>query len=216
MINFNYKINNSIIEVSYPHYYECDKNWYNNPESETRNYVINQLNDNFIVIDAGAQIGLYSILFSKICKNGKVYCFEPTDTFELLKKNCEYNNCDNVVLINKPLSNKLGNYEDKIFKIWSQQIIDTKIFDFETIDNFIKENNLIVDFIKIDVDSYDYEVLLGSKNTLLNQSPIVLVELNYALEKRGYTPKDAIDFMLSVGYNIDIILDGQNYVFKKK
>ena len=105
--------------------------------------------------------------------------------------------------------------QDLIYKIWSQQVTEEKEFDFETIDNFVEKNNLEVNFIKIDVDSYDYEVLLGSKNTLINQSPTILVELNHALGKRGYNINDVINFMQSVGYSVSTILDTENYVFKK-
>lgn len=215
MIQYIYNINENQVIVELPNYYDCDRGWYSNPEPNTRNFVIQNLKEDSVVIDCGAQIGLYSILFSKICTKGRIYSFEPTETFEMLSKNCEHNNCKNISLIKQPLSNKLGNINDKIYKIWSQQVIEEKDFDFETIDNFVEKNDLKVDFIKIDVDSYDYEVLLGSKNTLEKQSPTVLVELNYALEKRGFKVEDAINFMLSIGYSITNTIDNENYVFKK-
>jgi FkbM family methyltransferase len=215
MITFNYLIDNKNIEINYSQYYECDKDWYLNPEPKTRDYVIKNLKQNSIVIDAGSQIGLYSILFSKICKGGWVYCFEPTDTYEMLNENIKLNNCDNITSIKKPLTNKVGFFKDKIYKVWSQQIIEHKEFEFETIDNFVNKNKIKLDLLKIDVDSYDYEVLLGSKKTLISQSPIVIVELNYALEKRGFNNDHAIDFMKSINYSIVDILDSHNYIFKK-
>jgi FkbM family methyltransferase len=215
MIQYFYNLNQNQVKIELPYLHECDRGWYGNPEPNTRNFVIQNLKEDSVVLDCGAQIGLYSILFSKICTKGKVFCFEPTETFELLSNNCKHNNCENITLIKKPLSNKVGLNKDIIYKIWSQQVTEEKEFDFETIDNFVEKNQLLVDFIKIDVDSYDYEVLLGSKNTLLNQSPTVLVELNYALEKRGYQVKDAIDFMQSIGYSVSNIIDNENYVFNK-
>lgn len=215
MIEYLYNLNQTQSKIELPHLYECDRGWYINPEPNTRNFVIQNLKEDSVVIDCGAQIGLYSILFSKICTKGRVFSFEPTETFEMLSNNCSHNNCENVTLIKKPLSNKLGFNKDIIYKIWSQQVTEEKEFDFETIDNFVEENNLKVDFIKIDVDSYDYEVLLGSKNTLISQSPTILVELNHALNKRGYHVNDAINFMQSIGYSVSTILDTENYVFKK-
>jgi FkbM family methyltransferase len=215
MIKYSYNINQNKIDIELPNYYDCDLGWYSNPEPNTRIFVIENLKEDSVVIDCGAQIGLYSTLFSKICTNGKVYSFEPTETFEMLSANCLHNDCKNITLIKKPLSDKVGIKKDKIFKIWSQQSIEEKDFDFETIDNFVEKNKLKVDFIKIDVDSYDYEVLLGSKNTFETQSPTVLVELNYALEKRGFQVSDAIEFMKSIGYSVINIIDNENYVFKK-
>ena len=46
-----------------------------------------------IVVDAGANIGYYTVLLSKLTGNkGKVYAFEPEQScFELLKRNCREN-----------------------------------------------------------------------------------------------------------------------------
>lgn len=216
MIKLQHKIFGNYEELIFPKYYECDKWWYSNPEPQTINFVIDILNKNSTVIDAGAQIGLYSILFSKICQEGVVYSFEPTDTYDFLLENLQHNNCKNVFPNKKALSNKVGIFEEKIYKIWSQQTIENKEFEFETIDNFVETNNLKIDLLKIDVDSYDYEVLLGSEKTIKNQSPIIVVELNYALHKRGYTEKDAIDFLEKNNYYVNRILDEHNYIFYKK
>jgi len=63
-----------------------------------------------VVIDAGANIGYYTVMLSKLVgETGKVYSFEPSKKcFRLLKKNVEVNKCDNVVLVNKALSNHNG------------------------------------------------------------------------------------------------------------
>ena len=45
------------------------------------------LNENGVVIDAGANTGTFSILASLVAKKGKVYAFEPTiDTFNVLSE----------------------------------------------------------------------------------------------------------------------------------
>lgn len=203
------------ITINFPYYLKEDAEWYKVAEKNTKNFFISNIKQNSTIIDAGAQIGMYSVLFSKLASAGKVYCFEPTDTIELLINNLNFNNCKNVEPHQIALSNKDGEYVDVIYKQWSQNKVDHKKFNFSTLDTFIKNKNIIVDLIKIDVDSYDYEVLLGCKQTLIEQSPIVVVELNYALKKRGFEPKDAIQFMNSINYKIDKILDNENYIFKK-
>lgn len=212
MLNIRY---NSNITYSFPYYYACDASWYREAESNTKQYFANIIKPNFKLIDAGAQIGMYTVLFSKLATEGTVYAFEPTDTVNLLKQNLDYNKCENVEVNNIALSNKDGTYTDTIYKIWSQNVIETKEFQFLTIDTFVKEKGITPDLIKIDVDSYDFEVLQGCKELLTKHDPIILVELNQGLGKRGYQPKDAIDFMKSVNYEIKEIFDRENFLFMK-
>ena len=60
------------------------------------------------VIDIGANIGYFTLLFAKLVgPNGKVFAFEPDPTnFSILKKNIEENNYDNVILSQKAISDK--------------------------------------------------------------------------------------------------------------
>lgn len=216
MINLSYNIKEKNITHSFPKYYDCDKNWFANAELKTKEFFINTIQENFNIIDAGAQIGMYSVLFGELANKGKVYAFEPTDTMDFLIENLKENKIENVELYKVALSNKVGNFTDKIFKVWSQQIIDHKEFEFETIDNFVSKNNLKIDLIKIDVDSYDYEVLQGCENFFKTQNPIVVVELNHALGKRNYNIQQAVDLMKSYSYKVEHILDGDNYIFTKE
>jgi len=204
------------IEIEFPFYHSCDAGWYKEAEKKTKQFFIDSIKPNFNIIDAGAQIGMYAALFSKLAYEGNVFAFEPTETIEILKKNLQFNNCNNVILHQVALSDKDETKVDKIYRIWSQNVVDEKEFEFLTVDSFVQKNQLKIDLIKIDVDSYDYEVLLGSKNFFKNQNPIVAVELNCALSKRGYTAEQAIDFMTSIDYRLEQTLDNENFIFRKK
>ena len=59
-----------------------------------------------VVIDVGAHVGYYTLLMAQLVgKNGKVYSFEPDPVnFELLKKSVEINGFENVILIQKAVS----------------------------------------------------------------------------------------------------------------
>ena len=47
---------------------------------------------------------------------------------------------------------------DKIYHVWEQAPPLNQEFEFTCIDTFVNERKIKVDAIKIDVDSYDYEV----------------------------------------------------------
>ncbi|MCG2725697.1 MAG: FkbM family methyltransferase [Elusimicrobia bacterium] len=64
-----------------------------------------------IVLDLGAHIGYYTLIFAKLVGNeGKVIAFEPSpNNFALLKKNIGINGYKNVILKQKAVSNKNEN-----------------------------------------------------------------------------------------------------------
>lgn len=213
MLSITYKDG---LSFNFPRYYTSDAGWFMSAEGNTKQFLCDYIKPNFTIIDAGANIGMYTVPFAKLAHQGKVFAFEPTDTVEMLKENLAYNNCaSNVSIQLEPLGEKDEIKTDKIFKVWSQGIIDNKEFSFITLDTFVKTNNLTVDLVKIDVDSYDYEVLLGGKQFLTEQNPLVVVELNHALGKRNHTVQEALDYMSSINYKLKFVLDNENYIFSK-
>ena len=51
--------------------------------------------------------------------------------------------------------------------------------NLETVDNLLKDKTESIGFMKIDVDGYDYKVLLGSVNTINTHRPVIFIELSY-------------------------------------
>ena len=106
------------------------------------------------------------MLFSELCTQGKVYAFEPTSTFDMLEHNISYHNLTNINLNKKALGENSGNIEDNIYRIWGENP-ERQVYDFITIDDYCEQNNIQkIDLIKIDVDSYDFELLKGAVKTL--------------------------------------------------
>ena len=58
-------------------------------EKEETEFVKSYIKRNWVVLDIGANIGYFTLIFSKLVgKNGKVFAFEPDpDNFEILKRN---------------------------------------------------------------------------------------------------------------------------------
>lgn len=186
---------------------------YDNYERETIHLFSNIVQSNWITFDCGAKTGYFTLLFSELCENGKVHSFEPTSTYTMLKYNVEYYNLTNVILNNKALGETSGNIQESIYRIWGNPP-ENQIYNFTTIDNYCIENKIDkIDLIKIDVDSYDFETLKGSINTLKKLNPIVTVELNHALNLRNSNPDEVINWLNSIGYKNKYITDNENYTF---
>ena len=129
------------------------------------------------VIDVGAFHGIFTIYASKLVGDtGKVYAFEPDWlSFRMLKKNIELNKLNNVIAVNKGLWKSncemgfrsfLGN--SRIFEYDENQIITNNISVIR-FDDFVKENNLTVDFIKMDIEGAELEALSGMEELIKNQ-----------------------------------------------
>lgn len=154
-------------------------------------------------VDVGANIGIYSVIGSKIVgEEGQVFSFEPEPAiFELLKKNIETNNCQNVEAINKAVGDKKAVLKLYSFD-WSMgthSIIRTsnQFQEVESIklDDYFKEKNKKIDVIKIDVEGFEPYVLEGMKN-LLNYDPIVFLEFNPSeITNSGYGLNTFQNFM---------------------
>jgi FkbM family methyltransferase len=185
---------------------------YDGYEQETVNLFKNIIQPNWTVFDCGAKTGYFTLLFSELCTQGKVYAFEPTSTFDMLEHNINYHNLTNINLNKKALGENSGNIEDNIYRIWGKDP-ERQVYDFITIDDYCEQNKIKnIDLIKIDVDSYDFELLKGAVKTLKKLKPIVTVELNHALNLRNTTPQEVIDWLQALGYQQTNITD-ENYTF---
>jgi FkbM family methyltransferase len=72
--------------------------------------VAKAVNRGDVVLDLGANIGYYTLLFSRLVgEGGKVFAFEPDpDNWALLEKNVAANRCRNVTLVRKAVSDRTG------------------------------------------------------------------------------------------------------------
>lgn len=188
---------------------------YDGYEQDTVNLFRQIIQPNWTVFDCGAKTGYFTLLFAELCCEGKVHAFEPTKTFQMLKDNIDHYQLSNIQLNNLALGESVGDIEDNIYRIWGKPP-EKQIYKFTTIDKYCEDNNIQeLNLIKIDVDSYDFEVLKGSINVLKNLKPIITVELNHALFLRNSKPEEVIAWMKENNY-IQTNVTDENFTFKAK
>lgn len=196
-------------------YYEEFIDYYPGCEMQSKKWFVENVGKDWIVIDCGANIGYYSILFSRLAPEGHVYALEPTSTFEMLLANLQQNGVTNVTPLRLAVGRETGCIQDKIYRIWGKEP-EFSAYEFIRIDDFINSYRIDhVDCIKIDVDSFDFEVLQGAEHTLIDQNPYVLVELNHALNLRGQSDIQALRWLSGLGYDQCVVLDNENFLFKR-
>lgn len=95
--------------------------------------------------------------------------------------------------------------------------LKSTLISCKTLDSIVDTASKIT-FIKIDAESSDFEVLLGSKNILMKHRPFVVFEFSgQTLEKaHGHSRNDFFDFFKSVNYNLYSLGQGktEDYVAK--
>lgn len=176
--------------------------------------VINSLTENTnVVLDIGANIGQYALLFAK--NANIVYAFEPSPAMlTSLRKHIELNNIqDKVKIIAKALSNKPGtlnltipssnNSGQATTIIEKGSNLQTVAIDAITLDDFMdSEGKPNIDLIKMDIEGAELFALQGMKQTLASpHKPIVILEMfEKAMNTAGYSSIDIIQELQQYGY----------------
>jgi FkbM family methyltransferase len=161
-----------------------------------------------IVLDIGANIGYYTLIFANLVgPEGKVFAFEPDPgNFDLLEKNVEANGYHNVILVNKAVSNKNG----KIKLYLSDDIGDHRTYDpgdgrkfveIEAVrlDDYFKQGTSRVNFIKMDIQGAEWEAIQGM-NLLLQKNRDVKVITEFSpklLRISGIRPEDYLGLLIN-------------------
>jgi FkbM family methyltransferase len=144
------------------------------------------------VVDVGAHIGRYTIIASKrVGPTGKVIAIEADPSnFEILNRNIELNQLSNVTTLNYAAFSKKAKIKlylpageiftkyNTIMSNWVWVKPDDKFVEVNgnTLDNLLQEIGIRqVNWIKIDVEGAEFEVLKGANKLLLNNKNIVLL-----------------------------------------
>ena len=153
-----------------------------------------------VIVDVGSNTGNHLVYFSKIIKAGKVIPIEfNPETIELLKRHIYFNEIENADLSKLGYAVGKERGEFLLAEHPANDLCLTEVFtsdrhnnsyqhrgDKETKIEIIPLDELIeekVDFLKIDVEGLELEVLQGAKNIFLKFRPDAIVEVKKANEK---------------------------------
>lgn len=187
---------------------------------------LQHLNRNKDVIDIGANIGFYSVLFAQEI-NKRVLSVEPTqNALKRLRQNIKLNNVESKVEIfegvvsdhNGTLKIKsvVGKEEYSTIcnpvheSIGQQQILEEEV-ECITLDDLIEKYQLSPGFIKMDVEGAEMLVFKGAMKTLTKHRPIIISELtDELLRKNGSSAAEIIELIVSANYKVIDPLNASN------
>ncbi len=160
-----------------------------------------------VIFDIGANIGYYSLLFSKLCgKQGFVHCFEPVpETFQLLLDslvNSSNTKANNFAAGDSEKSMEISydpeDSEKATLLRESDSTNSVRMVKILPLDIYAREIQLKrLDFLKCDVEGFELKALTGMKDTLANHLPQISLEITLAQEQRF----ELIDFLKDLGYD---------------
>ena len=185
-----------------------------NREKDTMRLFKTMIKEKDVVIEVGGHIGYISLYFSSLVKGGLVYVFEPgPNNLPYIRGNLKSKT--NIVIVEKGVGscnvdltfytenltgqnnsfvkNFSGFEENKKNAFNPSYSISETMVQVVKLDDFILKEGLEPNFIKVDVEGFEFEVIKGMLNTLKNVRPKLMIEIqdNY---------KQIYDIMNDFGY----------------
>jgi FkbM family methyltransferase len=202
-----------------PEHVSCQIIRYGFFEEGLTRMMLEVLKPGMVFFDVGAHIGYYTVLACHIVgEKGTVHAFEPTPrTFDILR--CNAKDKRNVILNNIAVSSaremmKFRYYGPKYSAFnsaKSPRIRDSArrklqsnevMVEATSLDAYIMERGSSPDFLKIDVESSEWDVLQGAQHVLTEIRPIVSLEVgDFGIN--GVAPsRDLVRYLLEYGYRV--------------
>ncbi|OGD29688.1 hypothetical protein A2833_02515 [Candidatus Azambacteria bacterium RIFCSPHIGHO2_01_FULL_44_55] len=171
-----------------------------------------------IIIDAGANVGVFSVFAGSLADSGQVFAFEPVlRTYQTLVKNVQKRH--NIVALHSALGAKTGtadvvisdkisggNYladSEKNSKTKPSNLFKKELTAVTTIDEFVESRKLSrVDFIKIDAESYEKQIIKGAKETIKKFKPVLALSAYHLKDDKDKIP--ALVASIDPAYNYEL------------
>lgn len=169
-----------------------------------------------MILDIGANIGLHALGFASIARAGMVIAFEPQPkTFRILQQNIVQNRISNIIPLNLAIAQ-----EPRIAEFYVMEddayssLIDTgrktlcdriKVL-CASIDGLLGE--IKMDFVKIDVEGLELNVLQSMRGQLEKHHPVIFCEI-YKGKIEDNDPHETISYLkLGLGYKAYRVIEG--------
>lgn len=187
-------------------------------EPDLVRYCKKYLEPNRDVLDIGANVGFYAVMFAKNIQ-GRVLAVEPTKNALLrLRKNVAVNQVEGRVVVfegvavdrattvtmrvipGKEEYSSIGVMEHP--SIAKEQFVSEEVAS-STIDDLVDRFDLNPGFMKVDVEGAEHLVFSGAKKVLSTNRPIILSELSdFLLTKNGVSSMDVITLLRHYDYDV--------------
>lgn len=187
--------------------------------SETE-FLKKNLKPGMVFVDVGANIGYFTLLAARLVgERGKVYAFEPApDTFALLVKSIELNHYQNIVPIQKAVSNQAGQtlvYQEQATSGGTslasnnlQELAGSVPVETITLNQFFTNgaSGTRVDILKMDIQGAEALAMEGATDLLAQDHLQILIEFwPYGLRNLHSDPVELLRRFHEAGFKLIIM-----------
>jgi len=177
-------------------------------EKEILTKAVKYIKKDSVIFDIGANIGQHSIIFS--LHGAQVYSFEPNNfIFEQFIKSISLNKISNITPFNYGIAAEENIYDLYVNpkNVGNATLIKNSNFkhikvNIKTLENFYRQIDK-VDFVKIDVEGFELEVILGNQGFFEKFKPFIWLEFTPDWYKDSKFSLTQLDEMIrKLGYRI--------------
>ena len=183
--------------------------WLGSYEYQKRRAFEKNIGKNAIVYDIGANVGYFSLLAAVLTgSQGQVFAFEPLPrNVDFLKKHISINNLDNIQVIEAAVADHDGRAtfaygaSTAMGHLGEGGELEVSLV---SLDSLLKKGKIFPpDFIKIDVEGAEFEVLQGARSLINQHRPTLFLDTHHR-----ESHQKVIKFLSDKGYQFEI-LDGK-------
>ena len=191
------------------------------PEIYHLMYFRSRLHEDSIVFDIGAYIGTYALAASRIAQKGKVYAFEPDPrSAKRLLRSVQISDIENIQVVQAALGDHTGELPFTLTTYPPQSSLNDRptsesdlrsiSVQLESLDDYCQARSIThADYLKIDVEGAELQVLQGAVDTIRASRPEMIIELHETMSPSfGYTSQDVVEFLKSMDYTLYQVLPG--------
>ena len=154
-------------------------------------YAIDELTtlDSVRIIDAGGYVGDTALLFSSYTDKS-IHVFEASPSnMDIIRETIRLNQLENIVPVSKALGEKSGTATFSLGERNScNSLVERPGYNYPnhievpviTLDDYVRENNLEVGLIKVDIEGGEQLLLKGAVETIRTQHPILLISIYHS------------------------------------
>ena len=167
-----------------------------------------------LFVDVGANFGWYSMLTAKLAPAATIIALEPSrENYALLKQNIAQNHLTNVVALNKgagATATEVSLYTHESDNPGAHSIRKSddgagETISIEPLDKLLAPHPGPINFMKIDVEGYEIDALLGAAETLKRTDCIMLEYTPSFLKECGHEPTRLLEILQSHGFQPHLI-----------
>ena len=141
------------------------------------------------IIDAGGYVGDTALLFSSYTDKD-IHVFEASPSnMDIIRETIRLNHLDNIVPVSKALGEKSGTATFSLGERNScNSLVERPGYNYPdhievpvvTLDDYVRENNIEVGLIKVDIEGGEQLLLKGAVETIRTQHPILLISIYHS------------------------------------